>query len=66
MLMPIFLGVHFQRFNVMMTRSQSLLVIIGDHESLYSNAFWRRQIDHCQDLGSLMRGGRKLHPRVSA
>lgn len=55
-----------QRFNVMMTRAESLLIIIGHHQSLYSNDNWKKQIDHCISLNSLIRNGRKLHTRVQA
>lgn len=60
---PFFL---LQRFNVMMTRAKSLLIIVGDHASLDSVKCWNEQIKLCQELGSLMKNGRKLYPRICA
>lgn len=55
-----------QRFNVMVTRAESLLIIIGHHESLYKNNVWKKQIDYCISLGSLIQNGRKLYTRIQA
>lgn len=55
-----------QRFNVMITRAISLLIIVGDQDALYSDANWKVLIDYCIKNDCLVRAGRKLHRRITA
>lgn len=56
----------FQRLNVMVTRAISLLIIVGNHETLECDRNWAMLIKHCNEHGALIRENKKLHPRIKA
>lgn len=50
----------------MITRAISLLIIIGNRDTLEQDSNWKTVIDYVQKNQALVRGGRKLHPRIEA
>lgn len=48
----------------MITRATSLMIIIGDHSTLYGSAHWKELIDYCIENRALKAGEKVLHPRV--
>lgn len=46
----------FQRINVMSTRAKSLLIIIGDEQTLAENKDWRDVITYCHENQSVIYG----------
>lgn len=50
----------------MITRAISLLIIIGDHQTLTNDRNWKEVIDYVQKNHALIQGGKHLHPRVRA
>lgn len=50
----------------MITRAISLLIIVGDHESLQSDPNWAELITYCNENGALKREGKVLHRRIKA
>lgn len=48
----------------MITRSKSLLVIVGNYDTLIADENWKQLIDYCEDNGAIVRKGRKLHDRI--
>lgn len=50
----------------MITRAISLLIIVGNHESLESDHNWAALIEHCNKNGALVRGNKVLYPRIKA
>lgn len=47
-----------------MTRAKSLLIIIGNHEALNDDTYWKALIDLCFEKNAITRNGNKLHPRI--
>lgn len=43
-----------QRFNVMITRAKSLLVIVGDPHSLQHDANWNKLIEYCLENNAMI------------
>lgn len=39
--------IQFQRISVVLTRAQSLLIVIGDPETLYKDNNWRYLLEFC-------------------
>ena len=54
-----------KRFNVLITRAQSLLIVLGDYQLLYKNEYWKAFIDHCFSLDAMMKDDRKMNDRIS-
>lgn len=48
----------------MVTRAAALLIIIGDHTLLTKDRHWNVLIDFIATKGAIVKGGRKLHPRI--
>lgn len=49
----------------MITRSISLLIVVGDYETLYNDPNWKIFIDYvCNNNGLIGAGGKKLHARI--
>lgn len=40
----------------MLTRAKSLLIIIGDEETLQENRIWKQLINHCRENDSIIYG----------
>lgn len=45
-----------QRINVMLTRAKSLLIIIGNEQTLQTNEIWKEVITHCRENRSVIYG----------
>lgn len=54
-----------KRFDVLITRAQSLLIVLGDYKLLYKNEYWKAFIDHCFSLDAMMKDNRKMNDRIS-
>lgn len=48
----------------MVTRAESLLIIVGDHRLLSKDHDWNVFINFIAEKDAMRREGRKLHPRV--
>lgn len=46
---------HLQRLNVVITRSQYLLIVVGDAQTLRGDSNWAAFIDYCSENGALNR-----------
>lgn len=50
----------------MVTRAESLLIIVGDHRLLTKDRHWNILIEFIAAKGGMVKGGRKLHPRIES
>lgn len=48
----------------MITRAKSLLIIVGDSQTLSSDKNWKELIDYIEKERALIRKGKPLHPRI--
>lgn len=46
----------FQRFNVICTRAESLLIIVGDPHTLCADKNWRALIEYCIQNDAFIQG----------
>lgn len=46
--------VHFQRFNVMITRAKCLLIIVGDPHCLQYDSNWNKLIEYCLENNAMI------------
>lgn len=57
---------HLQRFNVMITRAKSLLIIVGDPYLLEQDANWSKFIQFCFKNRCLVQGKRYFRPKKAS
>lgn len=48
----------------MITRAKSLLIVVGDHNTLCADGNWDKFYKYCAENGAALRNGRKMHKRI--
>lgn len=48
----------------MITRAKSLLIIIGDHNTLCEDQNWKHFFEYCSSNEAVLRNGKKMHKRI--
>lgn len=67
MFLPRFSHLYLQRINVVLTRAQSLLIIIGDPDTLYTDENWRYLLKVCHLNSSFLQAPEKkfIFPEIT-